>query len=42
MIRLTNLTRKANEVSELPVGEALINSAQTCSDRRYTWHHASC
>ena len=40
MIRLINQTRKANGVSELPVNEALMNAAQACSDRRYTWHHA--
>ncbi|NBI11550.1 CAP domain-containing protein [Colidextribacter sp. OB.20] len=40
MIRLINQTRKANEVPELPVSEALMNAAQACSDRRYTWHHA--
>ena len=40
MIRLINQTRKDNGVSELPVGESLMNAAQACSDRRYTWHHA--
>ena len=40
MICLINQTRKANGVSELPVNEALMNAAQVCSDRRYTWHHA--
>lgn len=40
MIRLVNQTRKANGVSELPINEALMNAAQVCSDRRYTWHHA--
>ena len=40
MIRLINQTRKANGVPELPVSEALMNAAQACSDRRYTWHHA--
>ena len=40
LIRLINQTRKANGVSELPVNEALMTAAQTCSDRRYTWHHA--
>ena len=40
MIHLINQTRKANEVPELPVSEALMNAAQACSDRRYTWHHA--
>ena len=40
MIRLINETRKVNEVSELPVNKALMNAAQACSDRRYTWHHA--
>ena len=40
IIRLINQTRKDNGVSELPVSEALMNAAQACSDRRYTWHHA--
>lgn len=40
MIRLINQTRKANEVSELLINEALMNAAQACSNRRYTWHHA--
>ena len=40
MIRLINQTRKDNGVSELPVNEALMNAAQACSNRRYTWHHA--
>ena len=40
MIRLINQTRKANGVSELPVSEALMNAAQACSNRRYTWHHS--
>ena len=40
MIRLINQTRKDNGVSELPVSEALMNAAQVCSNRRYTWHHA--
>ena len=40
LIRLINQTRKANGVSELPVNEALMNAAQVCSDRRYTWHHS--
>ena len=34
------ITRKANGVSELPINEALMNAAQICSNRRYTWHHA--
>lgn len=40
MIRLIIQTRRANEVPELPINEALMNAAQACSDRRYTWHHA--
>jgi len=40
IIRLINQTRKDNGVSELPVSEALMNAAQACSNRRYTWHHA--
>ena len=39
IIRLINQTRKTNEVPELPVNEALMNAAQACSNRRYTWHH---
>ena len=41
IIRLINQTRKGNGVPELPVNEALMNAAQICSDRRYTWHHAT-
>ena len=41
IIRLINQTRKTNEVPELPVNEALMNAAQACSNRRYTWHHAA-
>lgn len=40
MIRLINQTRKANGVPVLPVNEALMNAAQACSNRRYTWHHS--
>lgn len=40
MIRLINQTRKANGVSELPISEALMNAAQACSNRHYTWHHS--
>jgi len=40
IIRLINQTRKANGVPELPVSEALMNAAQACSNRRYTWHHS--
>lgn len=39
VVRLTNQTRKANGVSELPVSDALMSAAQACSDSRYTWHH---
>ena len=40
LIRLINQTRKANGVSELMVNEALMNAAQTISDKRYSWHHS--
>ena len=40
MIRLINQPRKDNGVPELPISEALMNAAQACSNRRYTWHHA--
>lgn len=32
MIRLINQTCKANGVSELPIGKALMNAAQICSN----------
>ena len=38
LIRLINQTRKANGVSELPVNEALMKAAQTCSDKLYSYH----
>ena len=40
MVRLINQIRRANGVPELPVSEALMNAAQACSNRRYTWHHS--
>ena len=40
IVQLVNQTRKANGVSEVPINEALMNAAQVCSNRRYTWHHA--
>ena len=40
IIRLINQTRKANGVPELPVNKTLMSTAQACSNRRYTWHHA--
>ena len=40
IIRLINQTRKDNGVPELPINEALMNAAQICSNRRYTWHHS--
>ena len=40
IIQLINQTRKDNGVPELPVSESLMNAAQVCSNRRYTWHHA--
>lgn len=40
MIRLINQTRKANGVPDLLVSEALMNAAQACSNRHYTWHHS--
>ena len=39
LVRLINQTRRANGVAELPVSDALMDAAQVCSDRRYTWHH---
>ena len=39
LIRLINQTRRANDVAELPVSEALMTAAQACSDQHYTYHH---
>ena len=39
LIRLINQTRRDNGIVELPVSDALMNAAQICSDRLYTWHH---
>ena len=39
MVRLINQTRRNNGVSELPVSDALMDAAQTISDKRYSWHH---
>ncbi len=39
IIRLANEVRRENGVPELPVNDALMDAAQTCSDRLYTWHH---
>lgn len=39
MVRLINQVRRENGVAELPVNDALMNAAQTCTDRLYTWHH---
>ena len=39
LVRLINQTRRDNGVAELPVSDALMDAAQVCSDRRYTWHH---
>ncbi len=39
IIRFANEVRRENGVPELPVNDALMDAAQTCSDRLYTWHH---
>ncbi len=39
IIRLANEVRRENGAPELPVNDALMDAAQTCSDRLYTWHH---
>jgi len=39
IIRLANNVRRENGVAELPVNDALMNAAQICSERLYTWHH---
>ena len=40
MIRLINQTRVAYGVPELPVDDALMNAAQTMSDKQYSWHNS--
>jgi uncharacterized protein YkwD len=39
MIRLVNQVRRENGVAELTVNDALMNAAQACSDKLYTYHH---
>nr|WP_326183637.1 CAP domain-containing protein [uncultured Oscillibacter sp.] len=39
IIRLTNEVRLKNGAAELQANDALMDAAQTCSDRLYTWHH---
>lgn len=39
LIRLVNQIRRDNGVAELPVSNALMNAAQTISDKQYSWHH---
>jgi uncharacterized protein YkwD len=39
IIQLVNQIRRANGASELTVNDALMNAAQACSDKLYTYHH---
>jgi uncharacterized protein YkwD len=39
MIQRINQVRRENGVAELTVNDALMNAAQVCSDRLYTYHH---
>ena len=39
IISLVNGVRRENGVSELTVNQSLMNAAQECASRRYTWHH---
>lgn len=39
IIRLANEVRQENGAEELSINDALMDAAQTCSDRLYTWHH---
>ena len=39
MIRRINKVRKENGVSELAVNQSLMDAAQECSSRLYTYHH---
>lgn len=39
IVTLVNGVRQENGLSNLTVDQRLMNAAQVCSDRRYTWHH---
>lgn len=39
IIRKVNSIRTQNGLSALSVNEALMNAAQVCANRKYTWHH---
>ena len=39
LVRLVNEVRRENGVPELTVNEALMDAAQSISDKKYTWHH---
>lgn len=39
LVRLVNAVRRENGVAELTVNEALMDAAQSISDKEYTWHH---
>ena len=39
LVRLVNETRRENGVAELTVNEALMDAAQSISDKEYSWHH---
>lgn len=39
IITLVNEVRAENGVSELVANQSLMNAAQECASRRYTWHH---
>jgi len=39
IIRLANEVRRENGAAELVANNALMDAAQTCSDRLYSWHH---
>lgn len=39
LVRLVNEARRENGVPELTVNEALMDAAQSISDKEYSWHH---
>ena len=39
LVRLINQVRRENGAPELPVSDALMTAAQTCSDKLYSYHH---
>ena len=39
IVRLVNQVRQENGLDDLTIDQRLMDAAQVCSDRKYTWHH---